>query len=293
MPRLTLVTAVLLSAFLVMRLPRSMDPLDSFAVAEQARVRAHFDSAEREVRGNPVSGLSTAQRAARARALDRLHTYAMRGVFPRNRDFPGALVPYFVDRVTGTRCAMAYLIEESGARAFVARVAATHNNARIPEIERDPQLIAWLEENGMTPEEAARIQPSYCGEPEYQRRPGFCGATTEYKIATGVSVAADMVTVALNVRHTRLSRSLTGSLGIASGVIGIALGVNDLAGPPPGTGAYGSRITLGFLNIGVGAATVGFGVYGAKRRPRTQSHLSFAPWLDSNGAPGFSGRVVF
>src|SRR5580765_1187610 len=99
MPRIAVLGAVLLSAFLAMHPPRSMD---SFAVAEQARVRAHFDSAEREVRGNPVAGLSTAQRAARARALDRLHAYAARGVFPRNRHFPGALVPSFIDDRTGT-----------------------------------------------------------------------------------------------------------------------------------------------------------------------------------------------
>src|SRR5438445_6294774 len=41
----------------------------SFAVAERTRLRAHFDSVERELRARDVPGLTAAQRAARARVL--------------------------------------------------------------------------------------------------------------------------------------------------------------------------------------------------------------------------------
>ena len=110
MPRLTFVVIALLSAVLIMQYPR---PGDSFAASERARVRAHLDSAERELRAAAVTGLSISQRAARARALDRLHEYWVRGVYPRNTDFLRQFVPYFIDR-NHTRCAMAYLIEQSG-----------------------------------------------------------------------------------------------------------------------------------------------------------------------------------
>jgi MYXO-CTERM domain-containing protein len=70
-------------------------------------------------------------------------------------------VPYFVDAF-GTRCAMAHLIESTGAAALVARVAAARNNALVPELAGDPELVAWLDQAGLTAAEAARIQPSYC-----------------------------------------------------------------------------------------------------------------------------------
>src|SRR5437660_1662892 len=60
----------------------------SFAAAEQIRLRAHFDSVERELRARDVPGLTPAQRAARTRVLDILHRYQVRGVFPQNTDFP-------------------------------------------------------------------------------------------------------------------------------------------------------------------------------------------------------------
>jgi hypothetical protein len=52
---------------------------------------------------------------------------------------------------------MAYLIEQSGDGDLVARVAVTNNNARIPELRHDSELVSWLWGNGMTLEEAARI----------------------------------------------------------------------------------------------------------------------------------------
>jgi hypothetical protein len=288
-----LVTAALVAAFLVMRLPRSIDPLDSFAVAEQARVRAHFDSAEREVRAHPVTGLSAPQRAARARALDRLHAYAARGVFPRNRHFPGAFVPSFVDDRTGTRCGMAYLIEQSGSSGFVARIAATNNNASIPDLKDDPELLSWLERNGLTLEEAARIQPTYCGLPPEQQLipcqqpvPVRVSASSGYKNTTGVSVGVDVLAVVLNGLRTSVSPSLTGVAGIASGVVGVAIGA-------PNFDESGQRRTLGFVNAGVGAVSAAFGVYRLSGKHSAASPVSFAPWFNSNGTPGLSARVTF
>jgi hypothetical protein len=53
------------------------------------------------------------------------------------------------------------LLARSGRRDLVDKVAATRNNAYIPELANDPELVAWLEASGLSLEEAARIQPSY------------------------------------------------------------------------------------------------------------------------------------
>ena len=150
------------------RRPRAKSPfaarLRAFDRVEIARLRAHFRRVHHELEGRDVSTLSQAQRAARAALIAELGRYARRGRFPKNLDFSGRRVPYFVDAF-GTRCAMAHLIEHTGASAFVARIAAQHNNAFVPEIAGDPQLIAWLTEAGLSAAEAARIQPSYCDIP--------------------------------------------------------------------------------------------------------------------------------
>jgi hypothetical protein len=186
---------------------------------------------------------------------------------------------------------MAYLIEQSGHGELVARVAAMRNNARIRELRSDPQLIAWLEENGIGLAEAARIQPEYCwGRPCTDP---FCGpcppvppASTGYKAATGLSVGADVLAVALGAAPTRLSRSLTGALSVATGVVGVAKRA-------PQIDHSGARRTLGFLNAGVGAMSAAFGVHRLTGKRSRVTPVSFSPWFNAGGAPGVSARVAF
>jgi hypothetical protein len=289
MHRLTFVAVVVLSAVIVMRQPVGPDP---FAAYEQARVRAHLDSAERELRVAPIAGLTGSQRSARARALDRLHWYWTRGVFPQNTDFPNERVPYFIDRY-GTRCAMADLIEQSGHRDFVARVAVTSNNARIRDLKDDPELIAWLEENGLRVEEVVRIQPWYCNRNCYP-------ASNSYKSATTFSVGANLIAVGLNAAPLHDWRTITGVLGITTGVVGLVLGLPTFGAegstgfkwgptPPPGV----QRTTLGYWNAGVGAVSAAFGAYRLAHKPAAASPVSFGPWISASGASGFSGRITF
>ena len=96
--------------------------------------------------------------SAREQGLD---AYRRRRVFAKNRDFPGRLVPHFVD-AAGTRCAMGHLIEASGGRDLVQYVARERNYARVRELRSVPELGAWLDANGISLDEAAQIQPSYC-----------------------------------------------------------------------------------------------------------------------------------
>src|SRR3989441_3220187 len=132
----------------------------SFAAAERVRLRAHFDSVERELRARDVSGLTPAQRAARARVLNILHTYQVRGVFPRNTDFPDRDVPVFIDW-RGTRCGFAYLVEQTGHEGLVRPIAATRKYARVPELKDDPGGGRWVAPNRPTPARAAPVQPPY------------------------------------------------------------------------------------------------------------------------------------
>src|SRR3989449_4116414 len=271
-------------------------PTDLPAIGETARIRTHLAVVERELRAKDVSSLTVAQRAARARNLDVLHEYWMRGIFPQNTDFPGQRVPYFIDRY-GTRCAMAYLIEQSGGGDLVTRVAATHNNARIPELRTDPDLGAWLWRNGITLEEAARIQPAYgccpvgafCIDVIPQPCPSTTSASASvgYKVATGVSVGVDVLAVALNSVRSGLPRAVSGGLGLATGMVGVVIGAANFD-------QSGTRRTLGFLNASAGVASAALGGYRITRKPGPQARFSLAPWLDGRGGAGLSapGRVL-
>lgn len=121
---------------------------------ELARLDSHFGRVLRRLHATGAAGLSPAQRRARATHLQRLSQYRERGVFPKNRRFPGRALPIFVDDA-GTRCAMGHLIEPAGGRELVSYVATERNTARIAELADIPELLAWLERNGLSADEAA------------------------------------------------------------------------------------------------------------------------------------------
>jgi hypothetical protein len=168
---------------------------------EQARLHAHFRDVLGELACRDMSHLDHARRASRGRLLDELARYARAGRFPRNRDFRDAQTPYFVD-AAGTRCAMAHLIESTGGSAFVRRIATTANNARVRDLARDAELLAWLARAGLTLHEAARIQPSYCFITKADAC--FCDSVPVTGALEGMVVAipaADMVTIEVVATH--------------------------------------------------------------------------------------------
>jgi hypothetical protein len=127
---------------------------------EVARLRAHFDSIDVELRGARGLRLTSSQRMARATLIGWLRQYRDAGEFPENERFANRAMPFFRDG-RGALCAMAYLIERSGRRDLVDRIATTRNNAFIAELANDPALRAWLDSVGLSVSEAARIQPTY------------------------------------------------------------------------------------------------------------------------------------
>src|SRR5947209_8774444 len=244
--RKALVLTTVMTGALAAALWRAPAP-ESFAAAERARLRAHFDSVERELRARDVPRL-TPQRVARVRLLDLLRGYRLRGVFPRNTDFPDRAMPTFID-YWGRRCGVAYLMEQTGNEDMVLRIAATRNNARVPELKDDPAVGRWLAANGITLAEATRIQPTYgCG----TIHGGPCPATTGYKTATDVLVASNVAAFTLNLVRTGLSSQAAGIAAVGTGTVGIIAGV-------PNVGLSGSRGTLGLLNTGVGTASLALG----------------------------------
>ncbi len=133
------------------------------SILERARLRQHFKVVLGELAAVDVEGMSSEQQRLRRQLIAELALYARTGRFPKNRDFADRREPYFVDE-EGTRCAMAHLIESTGDRELVGRIARTRNHARVRELAGDVALGAWLMRAGLTAAEAARIQPSYCFE---------------------------------------------------------------------------------------------------------------------------------
>ena len=129
------------------------------AEREKLRVRRHLARVERDLSASGDGHLPPALRERRRENLRRLRAYIARGRFPRNATAPGARVPVFRD-ARGALCAVGHLVALSGRADLVDAVAAADNHVRIPDV-RDGPLLDWIDANGLTQEEAARIQPSY------------------------------------------------------------------------------------------------------------------------------------
>jgi hypothetical protein len=127
---------------------------------EAARLRAHFDSVDVELTHAKTLQLTPSRRRSRATLIGWLRKYRDAGNFPRNDRFPQLAMPFFRDS-QGALCAMAYLIERSGRRDLVDRIALTRNNAFIAELADELDLRVWLDSVGLSVTEAARIQPTY------------------------------------------------------------------------------------------------------------------------------------
>jgi len=126
---------------------------------EKRRIAHHLRLTEEWLRRKKVDHLSSELRSSRLLHLDHLREYWQRGLFPVNSDFQGTRVPYFKD-YRGVSCAVAYLMERSGAQELVDHVVA-HDNQVLVSALRDGPALDWILQSGLTQEEAATIQPGY------------------------------------------------------------------------------------------------------------------------------------
>ncbi|HVE79702.1 MAG TPA: hypothetical protein VNA89_12595 [Gemmatimonadaceae bacterium] len=214
--------------------------------AEVARLRAHFDSVDAELRAADVITLSPVQRARRAGHIARLRRYRDTGRFPHNHHVAGR-IPVFVDE-HGTHCAIGYLIAESGRADIVERVRRDRNLAHIPELADDTALVRWLDDNGLTIAEAARIQPQYDGggliigdeAAEAPVRP------EQWAVSGGAGLVG--LTSMFQATASRPSRGWA-LAGLGAGVAGIAVAASHL-------GDQGESGAFGGVNMLLGAAGV-------------------------------------
>jgi hypothetical protein len=197
--------------------------IDGSRAIEAGWVRAHLDSVLNELPAHDVSALSTTQRERRSALLATLKRYRDAGEFPRNYDFPGEAVPSFTDRKTGTLCAVGYLLASTGRRDIVDRVTRADNNVRVRQLAGDTALAAWLNENGLTLAEAARIQVVYA------QSAGPTGADVRrdaYLVLTPFALAGSLVSGTMNaLGNSNGRRTGPNVTGLISGIASIGLGV--------------------------------------------------------------------
>lgn len=210
-------------------------------------LQLRLDTILGELRARDVSGLSLSQRGNRARLIAALRDYRQIGQFPRNYDFPGESVPYFVDRKTGTLCAVAYLIASTGRRDMVDRVAGNDNNVWVTELAGDTAFGGFLDDNGLTLAEAARIQVPYVIEDPVQ--PAKVGSSSNYNPASAAAIGVSLASAVWDVRSPgRWSRVASLTSGVAALSLG---GVGFGSGRPSGTLVATANLMAGGAAVGL------------------------------------------
>ena len=240
--------------------------------ADEVRVRQHLQRVENELRGRDVSALSAVQRAARARNIEVLHAYLTAAIFPHNHDRPAERLPFFRDE-HGTLCAVGYLMQQSGRGDLVDRIAGADNNVYVRELASDAEVGAWLAANGLTLEEAARIQPSYGGI-DGEARP-----SAGYAVATALLAATDGGIVVFNL----MSKDKSYAPGIFAMIGGAVTALTGLAG------LQGDNVDLAGINTGLGAVTLTTGfvrtIVVANARGKKDAPAGQAPQREPNWSP--------
>ena len=201
------------------------EPESGARAVEVRRIRAHFDSVLAELEARDVAALGASQRDNRRMLLATLSAYRDRGVFPHNYDFPGEAVPYFVDRGTGTLCAVAHLLASTGRRDIVDRVARADNNVWVGQLAGDTAFSTWLGANGLTLAEAARIQIPYERPTPVVATPNRAHTPVALPVAMGASVLAGAWNAFANANgHSRVANAI----GFGSGLAAIGLGASQI-----------------------------------------------------------------
>lgn len=136
------------------------------------RIREHLRRVESDLRETDHESLSPVQRRNREQNLNRLAAYRNRDEYPTNRTETDRK-PLFVG-ADGVPCAMAALLLADGREDLVSDVMGDEPTVRIETLPDDHPVIEWVEANGLTKAEAARIQPTY---PESVEFVTTCGST--------------------------------------------------------------------------------------------------------------------
>ncbi|MFL5609002.1 MAG: hypothetical protein ACJ8AD_21270 [Gemmatimonadaceae bacterium] len=279
---LILLAAVTIEPGVATAAPRA----ESAATVEVGRIRAHFDSVLTELAARDVAALTTGQRAERSRLIHTLYIYKARGVFPHNYDFPERPTPYFMDRKTGTLCAVAHLLASTGRRDIVDRVARADNNVWVAQLATDTAFTQWLSAHGLTLGEAARIQMPYMAPVTPAERARNVAFLTAAPVALGGSVIASLWNATANADgHRRVANVL----GLGSGALAIGMGATLIGNPDVPRSIGVASVALGGVSMALAArafhhhsVTVALEREAEQRRARVETSL--APIVPSGSA---------
>ncbi|MDJ0520599.1 MAG: HEAT repeat domain-containing protein [Planctomycetota bacterium] len=133
--------------------------------SERARQDAYKLAKVREVAdelaGRDTAHLDAEQLARRQALIDALQAYADAGEFACNDGHGGHAVPELVD-AQGRTCALANLIRVSGHEDLLMRLTREKNHAYAADLVGDVEFRVWLEDHGLSMDEAAYIMgPGY------------------------------------------------------------------------------------------------------------------------------------
>jgi hypothetical protein len=127
-------------------------------LSEKEWIRVDLSLVEAALRRRCDKGLNARQRQNRLHCLDILHRYWQEGNFPINEDY-SFRTPIFIDKHDNF-CAVGYLLKATGHEHISRMIAANMNLAYVRELHYT-ELITWANENGLTVDELAWIQPGY------------------------------------------------------------------------------------------------------------------------------------
>jgi hypothetical protein len=144
-------------------------------------------------------------------------------VFPHNHH-RSVRTPVFIDD-HGTRCAMAHLIELGGGAELTAAVAATRNHATVHQLADQPALLAWLDRNGLSIDDAARIQPAY--DPCQDARDCDDDVPPAFAFVSLTLAAVDGAAIAMSLDDD--AGTYTGAFGVAAGLVTMIVGGGQIA----------------------------------------------------------------
>ena len=244
--------------------------------SDQIRIETHLSFVEELLRSRDVSHLSPEKAQNREQILDLLHEYIAAGQFPKNYDFPGERRPCFIDK-DNSICAVGYLVEKTAGMEFAEYINERFQYAYIEEMDV-PQLAEWANNNGLTVEECATIQPTYGG-PPYYYTPSI---TPSHGVATatlsGLNLSVSIVNATQfskypNSRAVPITGMLTGAAQATLGAVKFRH-TNKAYHADEGNRA---QQTLALINIGMGTSalvTSGFNLI-SNKKPRKEKTFSW------------------
>jgi hypothetical protein len=258
---------------------------------EMLRIQTHLMFVEQALRNKNVTNLTKKQKRNREKVLTLLHEYWLNGLFPSNYDYPEVRKPCFIDR-DGKICAVGYLIEKTAGVDVAKEVNALHQYDYIKDMKEEI-VVSWAEENGLSLEECALIQPTYSGIP--------ADKTVEVPIKESYGISSGFIggtNIAINIfnlsNRNRERFKMALRIGLLSGTTQVVLGMANIRkdrmeyminGYSTKT-SYQPQKNLSYINIAAGAATLfssAFNLYLKKnKKEEMRNNFSLYSYPDIN-----------